>query len=195
MPAHRQRDARSVGVSSEKRLPTFRWCALRRSLWSRSRRCSPSPRSVAFEPCFHSSRYALPERVRFDRGDRLRCLELAAQPADGERDRASRSRRPAPCAPPARRAAGSPVRCSVCEFSTIRLPANERSTAWLIVALKPAASTATNADQREPDGQRRRGDQRAPGLADRVLRGQPAGDPAPARRARRSRAPSAGTTR
>jgi hypothetical protein len=36
------------------------------------------------------------------------------------------------------------------EFSTIRLPANERSTAWLMVALKLAASTETNATSASP---------------------------------------------
>ena len=43
-----------------------------------------------------------------------------------------------------------PCSLPVCEFSTIRLPANERSTAWLIVALKLAARIATNATSASP---------------------------------------------
>ena len=44
------------------------------------------------------------------------------------------------------------IGCSLpdCEFSTIRLPANERLTDWSIVALKPSASTATNATSARP---------------------------------------------
>ena len=36
------------------------------------------------------------------------------------------------------------------EFSTIRSPANERLTAWLIVAFVPAASTEMNATSASP---------------------------------------------
>ena len=37
-----------------------------------------------------------------------------------------------------------------CELSTIRSPANERVTAWLIVAFVPAASTEMNATSASP---------------------------------------------
>ena len=68
------------------------------------------------------------------------------------------------------------------------------STAWLIVAFVPAASTATKRHEREADRERGGRDHRAARLADRVLAREAAGDPAPARRARRSPRASAGTT-
>ena len=135
--------------------------------------------SVALDPCSHSMRYTLAKVagsiaviVAFPempcRRPAVKAIGVTVRDAG---DAAQRRER---------RARGSPASLLAWEFSTIRSPAKERVTARLIVALVPAARTATKRDQREADRQRGGGRERAAGLADRVLARQAPGDPAPA---------------
>ena len=147
MPSTLKGTCRPVGVSRETVWPTFNLCDFAYSL-ATIVPLSSSASSVAFEPCFHSTRYTRPKVAGsiavIEALLLLPCRRPMVKPT-GVTTATPGTRRSAGATK-----AGIPASLPDWEFSTIRLPANERLTAWSIVALVPSASTATNVTSAKP---------------------------------------------
>ena len=121
-------------------------------------------------------------RPRLDGGDLASHPDTPANLAQREGDRGSRSWTPGTVATAtAVLGPGVPAPEVIWAFSMIRLPANELSTARSIEVFRPeTGQDCRERDQRQPDRQRRRGDERCARAGGSALSaGQPADDPAP----------------